>query len=117
MTTDPSDLRQRIAEALYVHDHPIHVVPLNETGMGAAYRESADAVLAVLPPPADRAAVLRDLVHKAEEWDGHITVQELRRLADEAQPEPPVHGESVAHLAGLHDDEPAVDARQDGAQQ
>ena len=29
--------------------------------------------------------------------------------------EPPVHGESVAHLAGLHD-EPAVDARQDGAQ-
>lgn len=32
-----------------------------------------------------RAAVLRDLVHKAEEWDGHITVQELRRLADEAQ--------------------------------
>ncbi|MFE0353631.1 hypothetical protein ACFW2I_09065 [Streptomyces nigra] len=40
------------------------------------------------PPPADRAAVLRDLVHKAEEWDGHITVQELRRLADEAQQQP-----------------------------
>lgn len=41
----------------------------------------------------------------------------LRSLADEAQqPEPSVHGESVAHLAGLHDDEPTVDARQDGAQ-
>ncbi|MFJ7023174.1 hypothetical protein ACIQUW_32910 [Streptomyces sp. NPDC101117] len=31
------------------------------------------------------------------------------------RPEPPVHGESVAHLAGLHDAEPTVDARQDGA--
>ena len=39
------------------------------------------------------------------------------RPGADAQQEPPVHGESVAHLAGLHDDEPAVDARQDGAQQ
>ncbi|MEW2420476.1 hypothetical protein AB0911_08020 [Streptomyces nigra] len=39
-------------------------------------------------------------------------------VADAApQSESPVHGESVAHLAGLPDDEPAVDARQDGAQQ
>jgi hypothetical protein len=50
--------------------------------------------------------------------EDQAAVTSLRRLADEAQqPEPSVHGESVAHLAGLHDDEPAVDARQDGAQQ
>ncbi|MCM1974609.1 hypothetical protein [Streptomyces sp. G1] len=37
----------------------------------------------------------------------------LRRATDAAQPqpEPPVHGESVAHLAGLHDNEPATDAQ------
>ncbi|MFC7906431.1 hypothetical protein [Streptomyces nigra] len=40
----------------------------------------------------------------------------LTRPAADARPEPSVHGESVAHLAGLHDDEPAVDARQGGAQ-
>ncbi|HZF92041.1 hypothetical protein [Streptomyces sp.] len=49
-------LRDRIAEALYGHDHPSHLVPLHETGMEPAYRESADAVLAVLPPPVDQAA-------------------------------------------------------------
>lgn len=38
--------------------------------------------------PVDRAAVLRELVAKAEEWDGHITVQELRRMAAEAPQEP-----------------------------
>jgi len=46
--TDGGALRQRIAEALYVQDHPGHLVPLNETGMESAYLESADAVLAVL---------------------------------------------------------------------
>ncbi|RSS92485.1 hypothetical protein EF919_18295 [Streptomyces sp. WAC02707] len=49
-------LRERIAAALYAHDHPHHVVTLDETGMGPAYRAVADAVLAVLPAPADRAA-------------------------------------------------------------
>lgn len=28
-----------------------------------------------------RAEVLADLVEKAEGWDGHVTVQELRRMA------------------------------------
>ncbi|WP_327592491.1 hypothetical protein [Streptomyces chartreusis] len=60
-------LRDRIAEALYAHDHPSHLVPLNETGMGPAYRESADAVLPVLLPPADRAAVLREAATRYEE--------------------------------------------------
>ena len=53
---DRAALRDRIAEALYAHDHPSHVVPLNGTGMVPAYRESADAVLVVLPEPTDRAA-------------------------------------------------------------
>lgn len=56
---DRAAIRDRIAEALYAQDHPSHLVPLNETGMEAAYRESADAVLAVLPPPADRASADR----------------------------------------------------------
>lgn len=59
MTTQPAADRDRIAEALYAHDHPSHLVPLNETGMGPAYRESADAVLAVMPAPADQAALAR----------------------------------------------------------
>lgn len=54
--TTRTALRDRIAEALYAHDHPGHLVPLNETGMGPAYQESADAVLAVLPPPATQTA-------------------------------------------------------------
>ncbi|MBZ6211695.1 hypothetical protein KVH31_34940 [Streptomyces olivaceus] len=48
-------LRDRIAAALYAHDHPHHTVALDETGMGPAYRESADAVLAVLPAAPGRA--------------------------------------------------------------
>lgn len=51
--TDQAALRDRIAEALYASDHPGHLVPLNETGMEPAYRESADAVLAVLPARVD----------------------------------------------------------------
>lgn len=88
-------LRDRIAEALYAHDHPGHLVPLDETGMGSTYRESADAVLSVLPP-ADRAAILREAADEAErlrderygldflegvDW----TLAELRRMAAEAQ--------------------------------
>ncbi|WP_406144961.1 hypothetical protein [Streptomyces anulatus] len=57
----PADLlRDEVAGALYAHDHPTHVVPLDETGMGPAYRESADAALSVLPAPA--LAVARQLL-------------------------------------------------------
>ncbi|WP_435643830.1 hypothetical protein ACR9VJ_26245 [Streptomyces sp. H49] len=55
-----------------------------DDGLEAAMDAARDAVLAVLGEQADRAAVLRELIAKAEEWDGHITVQELRRLAVEA---------------------------------
>ena len=57
---DQSALRDRIAEALYAHDHPGHFVPLNETGTESTYQETAAAVLAVLPASADRATVLRE---------------------------------------------------------
>lgn len=88
-------LRDRIAEALYAHDHPTRVVPLDETGMGVAYRATADAVLAVLPPPADRASMYReaaDALWRAVEekripYGGDFVDMcrdELLRLADEA---------------------------------
>ncbi len=49
--------------------------------------EVLDAPAAVvLPAPVDQAAVLRELIAEAEECDGHITVQELRRMARKAEP-------------------------------
>ncbi|WP_157874551.1 hypothetical protein [Streptomyces sp. AcH 505] len=67
-------LRDRIAEALYTHDHPGHLVPLNKTGMGAAYRDTADAVLAVLPEPVGRVAAWRaaadELDSISDQFDG-----------------------------------------------
>ncbi|MFI8301529.1 hypothetical protein ACIGCZ_37105 [Streptomyces nigra] len=125
-TPSRTDLRDRIRRAIckaegFAWD--------SDTLEPDEYGEVADAVLAVLPPPADRAAIraaaLREaadryatLTDQNEAYDReqgqldaearlqHETVRDvvagLRRLADEAQqPEPPVHGESVAHLAGL----------------
>jgi hypothetical protein len=70
------------------------------------------------------AILLRDLIAKAAEWDGHITVQELRRLAVEAggpsretTPEQPGEAASWHRTAGFdqHDDyrtaAPAVSSR------
>ena len=102
--TGQTALRDRIAEALYANDHPGHLVPLNETGMGPAYRESADAVLAVLPPPADRAAVLReaaDVLAKSGNAHHRNTANRLRRLADEAQQQPETRTvQTVEHAPG-----------------
>jgi hypothetical protein len=122
MTTDPNtDLRQRIAEA---------VERLHETGglyaLDAGEPERiADAVLAVLPPPAGRTAVVLSeaerlmLRHALDLADANVSARpdeytaadeaaltSLRRLADEAQQqrEPSVHGESVAALAGYQPD-------------
>jgi hypothetical protein len=66
----------------------------------ARYRDGADAVLAVLPPPADRAAILRELADQQEQTAAtdvirrrrsiatarRLVAAELRRMADEAQP-------------------------------
>lgn len=54
-----------------------------------------------------RAAVLRELIAKAEEWDGHITMQELRRMADEqpaeAQPSQQPTVETLARMLSAAD--------------
>ncbi|WP_020135095.1 hypothetical protein [Streptomyces sp. 351MFTsu5.1] len=73
---DRAALRDRIAEALYASDHPGHLVPLHETGLVPAYAATADAVLAVLPAPADRAA-------EGDPTAAELTAQEARDLADE----------------------------------
>jgi hypothetical protein len=104
----PTD-RDRIAEALYAQDHPGHLVPLNETGMGPAYRDSADAVLAVLPAGSEdttttRADALTDtdrqfltfaldlagdqMASRGDEFgeEDAAAMEKLRRLAAETQP-------------------------------
>lgn len=80
LPADRAALRDRIAEAQYAHDHPGHLVPLDQTGMGPAYREAADAVMAVLPDPTDRAAVLREAEAEAERQ--LATVQRVRHVLE-----------------------------------
>lgn len=80
-------LRDRIAAALYAHDHPSHAVPLNETGMEAAYRETADAVLAVLPATTDQTADEADVdtvANRAAQVIGSMgaEIRELRGQRD-----------------------------------
>lgn len=58
MTNRPAELRDRIA-ALF--RNPPHETPLRDATPG----EIADAVLAVLPVPADRGAVLREAADEA----------------------------------------------------
>lgn len=84
------DLRNRIAQAIR---------GLNEGGTLADLDEEpdvlaiADAVLAVLPAPADRAAVLREAAHAIAALPKHRdsgtgltdAADALRRMADEAQ--------------------------------
>lgn len=90
---DRSGLRERIAEALEHHLSRTADIRPGRSGALAFMPEvtdeerlrMADAVLSVLPPAADRAAVLRELADRAEEWDGHITKQELRRMARKAE--------------------------------
>jgi hypothetical protein len=125
--TDQTALRDRIAEALYAHDHPGHLVPLNETGMEPAYRESADAVLSVLPASVDRADVYAEVADRlaadAEqgEKEGFTRIyrrsaakqvrewgDELRRMAAESVPADtgPADGET-RHVGGVAEDCPA----------
>ncbi|MEU1122156.1 hypothetical protein ABZ371_00850 [Streptomyces sp. NPDC005899] len=96
-------LRDRIAQALAADDgHPWDTL---STQAQQHYRDNADAVLAVLPAPADRVAVLREaasvLDRRATGIDAFSSsdfgeearavrelanaANELRRLADEAQ--------------------------------
>ena len=100
--TDQPSLRDRIAEALYRRDWPLKQIWAQAlAGDRKRYETLADAVLAVLPAPADRAAVLaeveavvrkeiRDCGYAQEDGcdfcNGVSTVLEkIRRMADEAQ--------------------------------
>lgn len=100
---DRAALRDRIAEALAVADGWEYADGLGFRDMGDAFRERylafADAVLALLPPPADRAAILRELADQQEQTAATDVIRrrrsiatarrlfaaELRRMADEAR--------------------------------
>lgn len=97
------ELRDRIAEVLW---------PLTDwDGDQSNAERAADAVFAVLPPPADRAAILREAISAAEDearhlYDdmgqkaaagGRLVADRLRRLADEAQPTTEAQPQPCAH--------------------
>ncbi|WP_199546634.1 hypothetical protein [Streptomyces sp. N35] len=95
-TSAPADpgLRDRIARVIHRTVHPESDWGQQvRFGMHQQYLNVADAVLAVFPAPADRAAVLREALAAAEAINarfpfgcsGTTVVEELRRLADEAQ--------------------------------
>jgi hypothetical protein len=102
--TDRAALRDRIAEALATADGWTWADGFDKTKSPAyqSYQKRADAVLAVLPAPTDRAALsdaertmLAYALDQAQEkiWseDGftdedQAAVDSLRRMADEAQP-------------------------------
>lgn len=86
-------LRDRIAAALirwtYRGEEPDPETGILETVRANAYSR-ADAVLAVLPAPADRAGILRDFLWRLEQACGDVAAEqlldqypELRGLADE----------------------------------
>jgi hypothetical protein len=95
-------LRDRIAEALMawaeLNNNPKYAAARrSETVVANAYSR-ADAVLAVLPPSADRAAILDEAIDRAFKYGGslsstgdvriaHGMAAELQRMADEAQPQ------------------------------
>ncbi|MGW0821796.1 hypothetical protein [Streptomyces sp. NPDC002845] len=99
-------LRDRIAEALYCHEWPHKQIWQQALAMDReTFLAQADAVLAVLPSPVDRAAVLREVaevvfaldfdeLRATDSFDSHRQAWELgtidahnllRRMADEAQ--------------------------------
>lgn len=63
--TGRADLRQRIAAALYAHDHPGWLLPLHESDVEPVYQGRAAAVLPVLPAPADQ---VTGLLRRAEAY-------------------------------------------------
>lgn len=92
---DRAALREQIAEALYTHSHPGWAIRYSDLNRDErdTYLARADAVLAVLPEPTNRAAVLRDFLWRLEQSAGDAAAEkflddnpELRRMAAEEQP-------------------------------
>jgi hypothetical protein len=121
--TDQTALRDRIAEALYLHEWPRKQVWAQALAMDReTFLAQADAVLAVLPANTDRAAVLEEAADRLgelriaeREWLVACGLdkgeQELRRMAAESVPadtgpaggETPDEAETLAAaLDGLH---------------
>lgn len=139
--TDRATVRDRVAEALHAHLARTADIRLTRGGEYAFMPEITDpermritdAVLAVLPPPADRAAVLLEVADWLKAWrpefferwavveqdryEGGVddAAAELRRMADEAQQsegECPQCGDAGACAGGPCPLLPAVGARQ-----
>ncbi|MGW8719646.1 hypothetical protein ACWGNR_10095 [Streptomyces althioticus] len=137
-------LRDRIAAAIYERNNPGYQWADAHPDDRLAYGFDADAVLAVLPEPTDRAAVLREAIDVARE-EGHRLEEEvgveaargarcvayllrkrlakeqpLRRMADETATEQCECGcgqpGELVHGRRLAIPEPAAGARQDGDQ-
>jgi hypothetical protein len=96
MTEQPADqtaLRDRIAAAIWERQNPGRRWADCEYRWRADAEADADAVLAVLPAPADRAAVLREAAEVAARFNSDCqncaveleVATKLRRMADEAQ--------------------------------
>jgi hypothetical protein len=94
-TADRAALRDRIADTLAAADGWRWVSDSDKARSSTyrGYQTRADAVLAVLPAPADRAAILREAADVAARFNSDCqncaveleVATKLRRMADEAQ--------------------------------
>jgi hypothetical protein len=94
---DRAALRDRIAETLAAADgwrfgHGFEFASMSDSLTGL-YRGLADAVLAVLPAPTDRAAVLREA---ADAIEAEQTREEATAWAQSDEPDPEVEAEGAA---------------------
>jgi hypothetical protein len=132
VTDQQAELRDRIAEALAAADGWTWTPDFdrNLSPVWQGYLKRADVVMPVLPPAADRAAVLRDFLWRLEQSAGDAAAEkflddnpELRRLAAETQQQCP-GVETVPnrctcdcygckHHCGAHDPSNAAEAQQD----
>ncbi|MEU2313112.1 hypothetical protein [Streptomyces albidoflavus] len=83
-TADRAALRQQIARALVRYDWNAGLS--GRVTPSAHHYGEADAVMAALPAPADRATVLREAADRLDRLGlRDLATRELRRMADEAE--------------------------------
>lgn len=101
--TDQTDLRELVAEALHGDQTPGPVVSwAEELPLDREYfLRRADAVLAVLPEHADRAAVLREAANIVRSMDSDYALQEAAEHLDGLAVEADEEREAQAHLDAL----------------